>query len=290
MGAEFFLFLSQTRLSVDQLVGRAQAAEAAGFAGIAGADHLAPPLATDQPMYEALTINAWLAARTERLVHSQLVLCDAFRHPAVLARQAVTLDHASGGRFELGIGAGSVVEEFTTFGIEPKTPQARVRRLSETLDILAACWSGETFDYDGEFFHLEGARQRPVPLRKIPLVIGGAGPRMLELVAKHADWWNCMVTNLSRLDELRAQVGDARVSTQHVVAMVVHGPERETIQHRARRLFPFSGLTVGSSAELLERFAGLHELGVERFYVGFTDYAEPDTIAAFGREVISSHV
>ena len=66
------------------------------------------------------------------------MLCDAFRHPAVLARQAVTIDHASGGRFELGIGAGSLVEEFTTFGIEPKTPGARVRRLSETLKILPA--------------------------------------------------------------------------------------------------------------------------------------------------------
>jgi alkanesulfonate monooxygenase SsuD/methylene tetrahydromethanopterin reductase-like flavin-dependent oxidoreductase (luciferase family) len=288
MGAEFFLFLSQTRLSIDQLVARARAAEAAGFAGIAGADHLAPPLALDQPMYEALTVNTWLAAHTDRVVQSQLVLCDAFRHPAVLARQAVTLDHMSGGRFELGIGAGSVVEEFTTFGIEPKTPGARVRRLSETLDILAACWSGETFDFNGEFFHLEGARQLPVPLTRIPLVIGGAGPHMLRLVAKHADWWNCMVTNLTRLDELRAQVGSARVSTQHIVALVANEAERQTIEQTARRRFPFSGLIVGRNSELVDWFADLSDRGVERFYVAFSDFAEPDTIAAFGGDVIGA--
>src|SRR5262245_26226912 len=97
------------RLSMAELVERARAAEAAGFDGVAGMDHLAPPLAEDKPMYEAMTTATWLAAHTERLTVSSLVLCDGFRHPSVLAREAVTLDHASGGRFELGIGWGSVV-------------------------------------------------------------------------------------------------------------------------------------------------------------------------------------
>jgi alkanesulfonate monooxygenase SsuD/methylene tetrahydromethanopterin reductase-like flavin-dependent oxidoreductase (luciferase family) len=288
VAVEFFLFLSQSGMSMDGLVARAIAAEAVGFVGMAGMDHLAPPLAVDQPMYEALTVNTWLAARTERLVQSQLVLCDAFRHPAVLARQAVTIDHASGGRFELGIGAGSVVEEFTTFGIEPKTPGKRVRRLSETLDILRACWAGETFDYDGEFFRIVAGRELPVPLTKIPLVIGGAGPRMLQLVAKHADWWNCMVTNRSRFDELRDQIGNARVSTQQMVAFVADEAARETIEETARRRFPFSGLIVGSGSELVDWFGDMRDRGVERFYVGFTDFAEPDTLAAFGRDVIDA--
>src|SRR3954454_9840017 len=105
---EFFLFLPPMRMTMDDLVARAAAAEAAGFAGMALMDHLSPPLAAGQPMYEALTTATWLAARTERLVLGHLVLCDGFRHPAVLARQAVTIDHASNGRFELGIGWGSV--------------------------------------------------------------------------------------------------------------------------------------------------------------------------------------
>jgi alkanesulfonate monooxygenase SsuD/methylene tetrahydromethanopterin reductase-like flavin-dependent oxidoreductase (luciferase family) len=101
---EFHLFLPQMRMTFDQLVERTRAAEAAGFGGISGMDHLTPPMADDQPMYEAMTTTTWLAAHTERISVGSLVLCDAFRHPAMLARQAVSLDHASGGRFELGIG------------------------------------------------------------------------------------------------------------------------------------------------------------------------------------------
>src|SRR4051794_640649 len=156
-GAEFHLYLPQMRLSIEAMVEKAQAAEAAGFVGMAGMDHLAPPLAEQHDMYEALTTNAWLLANTERLVQGQLVLCDAFRHPAVLAREAVTLDHASGGRFELGIGWGSVVEEFTTYGVGPVAARERVQRLTETLDILRGLWAGAPFDYDGEYFHLEHA-------------------------------------------------------------------------------------------------------------------------------------
>lgn len=124
---EFHLFLPQLRLSFDRLVASARAAEAAGFRGIAGMDHLVPPGAEAQPMYEAMVVNTWLAAHTERLAVGSLVLCDAFRHPAVLARQAVSLDHASGGRFELGLGWGSWDGEFPMFGVGPAGRPARVR-------------------------------------------------------------------------------------------------------------------------------------------------------------------
>jgi alkanesulfonate monooxygenase SsuD/methylene tetrahydromethanopterin reductase-like flavin-dependent oxidoreductase (luciferase family) len=286
MAPEFFLFLP-ARIPLDGLVERARAAEAAGFIGMAGSDHLAQ-LTPGEPQYEALAVSAWLAARTERLVQGQLVLCDAFRHPSLVARQAVTLDHASGGRFELGIGAGSVPDEFTVFGVEPRAAGARVRRLAETLDILRGLWSGERFDYEGEFFRLEGARQLPVPLTSIPLVIGGSGRRMLQLVAKHADWWNCMVTDLDRLDELREQVGQAKVSTQHMVGFVRDEADREAVAHAALRRFPFSGLVVGSATELVDWFAGMHDRGVERFYVGFCDLPGPEALAAFGRDVIAA--
>ena len=131
---EFWLFLPQMRLTMDQLVERARAAEAAGFAGVAGMDHLTPPLAESQPMFEGMITNTWLASQTESLRVGSLVLCDSFRHPAVLAREAVTLDHASGGRFELGIGWGSVADELGTFGVGsqeaegPVGPAARIAR------------------------------------------------------------------------------------------------------------------------------------------------------------------
>src|ERR1700733_10875457 len=114
---EFWLYLPQMRLSLDQMVERARNAEGAGFDGIAGMDHMAPPLAENQPMFEAMITSAWLASQTERLRVGSLVLCDSFRHPAVLAREAVSIDQASGGRFELGIGWGSVVDEMRMFGI-----------------------------------------------------------------------------------------------------------------------------------------------------------------------------
>ncbi len=149
MTMEFNLFLPQMRLSFDDLVARARAAEAAGFVGITGMDHLAPPLADDQPMFEAIVTSTWLAAHTERMRVGSLVLCDAFRHPAVLARQAVSIDHASGGRYELGIGWGSVPDELATFGVGSTEPRERVARLRESLEIIRALWAGEVVDYDG---------------------------------------------------------------------------------------------------------------------------------------------
>ena len=172
---EFWVFLPQMRMTMDQLVDRARAAETAGFIGVASMDHLAPPGAEASPMFEAMITNAWLAGRTEQLHVGSLVLCDSFRHPAVLAREAVSLDHASGGRFELGIGWGSVADELRAFGIGSPEPKARLSRLRESLEIITALWAGETVDYEGEHFHLQGAQQQPGPLGRIPIVIGGAG-------------------------------------------------------------------------------------------------------------------
>src|SRR5437868_6035956 len=215
---EFHLFLPQLRMTMDSIVERAQAAEAAGFAGIAFMDHLAPPAAEGHPMFEAMTTASWVAAHTSRLDVGHLVLCDSFRHPAVLAREVVSLDHASGGRFELGIGSGSVAPELKTFGVE--VDGKRVDRLAETLEVLKALWTGEPVDYDGRFHHLRGAQQLPVPTRPIPILIGGAGPTTMKLVARHADWWNLPGTDAHRLADLRPAAGAARASLQTIVAYV----------------------------------------------------------------------
>ena len=143
---------------------------------MSGMDHLVPPLAFDQPMYEAMSTNMWLAAHTSTLKVGSLVLCDAFRHPAMLAREAVAIDNASGGRFEFGIGSGSVEDEFATFGVGPASARDRTTRLGETLEVLRRIWSGETFSFDGEYFTITEGRQLPTPLEHIPIVVGGAGP------------------------------------------------------------------------------------------------------------------
>lgn len=282
---QFHLFLPQMRLTFEQLTERARAAESAGFDGIAGMDHLAPPGAEDQPMYEAMVTNAWLAAHTKRLTLSTLVLCDAFRHPAMLAREAVSIDHASGGRYELGLGWGSVPAEFEVFGTGSTEPRQRVRRMKETLEVLHALWAGETVDYDGEFHHLRSAFQAPAPLHRIPIVIGGAGPKTLELVATHADWWNLHTGIIDKLDEMRPRAGTARVSIQQMVGFVPAADERATVQELAERRFGRRGVVVGDANELVDHFGRLGEQGVERVYTWFTDFARPETLAAFGEQV-----
>jgi alkanesulfonate monooxygenase SsuD/methylene tetrahydromethanopterin reductase-like flavin-dependent oxidoreductase (luciferase family) len=290
-GPEFHLFLPQMRMSMPILVARARAAEESGFTGIALMDHLVPPLAERHEMWEAMSTAAWLLSATERLTVSHLVLCDAFRHPAVLAREAVTLDHASGGRFELGIGWGSVPAEFETFGVHPSEAKARAARFGETLDVVRALWSGEQFDYAGEFHTMTAAMQRPAPLTRIPVIVGGAGARTLRQVAKHADWWNLPVYALDRLDELRPAAGDARVSTQEVIGFVPSEAQRAEVTAVAEKRFGATGIgrtvTIGTADELRAHFAARRERGVERFYVWFLDFGDPETLATFGRDVIT---
>jgi alkanesulfonate monooxygenase SsuD/methylene tetrahydromethanopterin reductase-like flavin-dependent oxidoreductase (luciferase family) len=286
---EFHIMLPQMRMSMDAIVSRAQAAEEAGFTGMVFMDHLAPPMAEDKPMYDAMATAAWVLANTSRLTVGHLVLCDAFRQPSVLAREVATLDNASGGRFELGIGAGSVPDEFETFGITPT--DRRVSRLAETLDVLQLLWSGERVDYDGEFRHLSGAQQLPTPVRKIPIVIGGTGPRMMELVAQHADWWNLPSDNADRLEELAPLAKPARLSVQHVVGYVPAGGDRDEIAAATQRRFGWlseAALAFGTGPELVEHFAAWRDRGVERFYTWFTDFAPVETIAGFGADVIGA--
>jgi alkanesulfonate monooxygenase SsuD/methylene tetrahydromethanopterin reductase-like flavin-dependent oxidoreductase (luciferase family) len=282
----FHLFLPQMRMPVDVVVDRALAAEAAGFEGIALMDHLAPPMAAQHDMWEAMTIATWLLARTQSLVVGHLVLCDPLRHPAVLARQASTLDHASGGRYELGIGWGSVPDELDAFGVGAAPARERVARLAESLDVMRALWTGEPVTYDGRFFRLRDAQQRPAPTRRIPVVVGGVGERTLEVVRAHADWWNVPIQSLGRLDELRDRVGDARVSAQVMVALVPTEADRSAVTELVARRFGGSimgeAAVVGTTDELVEHFGALRARGVERFYVWFTDFAPPETLAHFG--------
>jgi alkanesulfonate monooxygenase SsuD/methylene tetrahydromethanopterin reductase-like flavin-dependent oxidoreductase (luciferase family) len=288
---EFFLFRPQMRTPFEKLVTVAKSAEAAGFIGIAGMDHLLGPGAEDQIVYEAMVTNTWLAAHTTKLKVGSLVMCDAFRNPALLAQQVVSLDHASGGRFELGLGWGSYKNDFTYFGLEPSQPRDRVQRLRETLEVLRLLWSGEVFDFDGEFLNFHSARSATLPLGKIPITIGGAKPRTLALVRDFADWWNLDVRYLEELagsafQELRGQAGRARISIQEMVAYVPHGADRAAITKLAMQRFAYAKPVIGTGSELIEHFQRRAALGVERTYVWFCDFASAETLAGFGAEVI----
>jgi alkanesulfonate monooxygenase SsuD/methylene tetrahydromethanopterin reductase-like flavin-dependent oxidoreductase (luciferase family) len=289
MPVQFSLFLPQMRMDFATMIERAQRAEAAGFDGISLMDHLAPPALPGADMYDGFVTAAAFAAATERVRLCHLVICASFRHPAVLARMAVSLDHLSGGRFDLGIGWGSVPAELERFDVHPERPAIRSARLAETLAILSGLFTGEPFDHEGRFWTLRGAQQRPAPLGgHIPILIGGGGPKLtMPLVARYADWWNCPSYAVDRLAELTPLAGAARISTQHPVGLAANPAALDEVASTAQKRFGgWGGLLVGTPDQISEALIAEARLGVEQFFVPFTDFASPATIELFGREVI----
>ena len=165
-------------------------------------DHLVP-LRGD---VKAAALEAWtllpaLAAQTSRLRLGVMVTSNRFRSPTLLAKMAATVDIIAGGRLDFGIGAGASraelenpgVREFEAYGVPLVSPGEAVRDLAESLSIIRRMWAEvEPFDFDGKSIQLRGAVCEPKPLQKPhpPIVIGGAGDRVLRIVAEHADIWN----------------------------------------------------------------------------------------------------
>src|SRR3954468_12053456 len=136
-GVGFGLFLPQVRLSFETLLERTLVAEASGFDTVWFMDHLWAAGAPELDVLEGWTTATAVAARTSRIRVGHMVLCDAFRHPAVLAKMAVSLDRISGGRLDLGIGWGSLPDELKAFGFGSPSNADRSARLGETLEILS---------------------------------------------------------------------------------------------------------------------------------------------------------
>ncbi|MDY6807801.1 TIGR03621 family F420-dependent LLM class oxidoreductase [Gordonia sp. HNM0687] len=160
----------------------AQTAEEYGYDTFAVPDHLGNQVGPIAAL-GALT----QATSTIRLATS--VLANGWRHPAMVAKEATTIDVLSKGRLELGIGAGWMKEEFDKAGIEFESPGTRIRRLDEALTILDGLMRGETVDFAGEFYQINGLEGSPRPRQgpRPPIAVGGGGPKMLALAAKHAD-------------------------------------------------------------------------------------------------------
>ncbi|MBV8928056.1 MAG: LLM class flavin-dependent oxidoreductase [Mycobacteriaceae bacterium] len=279
--AEWFLFLPQLRIPVADIVERARVAEANGFDGVAFIDHLEAPASPGETIWEAMGVATWVAAKTDRLTIGHLVLCDAFRHPAVLAKQAVTLAEATGGRFELGLGSGSYPPELERFDVGDLKLGARIDRLSRDLKLIHEFW-GLPRPTD--------RTQEPLPTQPIPLVIAGTGPRMMGLVREYAQWWNLQCDQIGKLPQLRPHAGSARVSVQQMVGFVRRGGDRDKVIDVSNRRFGYlgAGLVCGDAAELGAHFASLADKGVERFYVWFADFAAPASLEEFAGSVIAA--
>jgi len=277
-------------MSFDRILERTLAAEEAGFDAVWLMDHFTAPMAPEVDTFEGFTVATALAARTERIRIGHLVLCDPFRHPVLLAKMAASLDVISGGRFDLGIGWGSVPAELEKFGFGPEPPVVRAAKLRESLQILDLMFAGEAFDYDGTHYQLKQAIGRPVPVQpRIPVHIGGGGPKLtMPLVAEFADWWNCPGYALDRLDDLRRLAGRARVSTQHPVGLALTSDAQARDDASAsvqKRFGSWGGVIAGTADDVAGAIAAEAARGVEGFVLQFADFGTPETIRHFMREV-----
>ena len=189
------------------------AADACGFESAWIYDHLTALGDQTQPTMEAWTLLAALAARTERIRIGVLVTDIALRHPAMLAREAVTVDRISGGRLEFGIGAGNPRSEidYRSYGITESPIGERISKLDEACQILKALWTQESVTFEGRFYQLHEAKPfiGPVQQPHPPLWIGGSGDRVLRITARYADGWNYtgpLDRFAERADYLRSQL------------------------------------------------------------------------------------
>src|SRR5262245_27769244 len=130
------VYLPQVGTTWDELRERARLCDAEGIESLWLMDHLYPPTLPQVPSFEAMTTATAIAAVTERIRIGHLVLCNGFRHPALLAKMATTLDHVSGGRFDLGLGSGSYAPEFHEFGLPFPNDRTRAAQLDETLQVI----------------------------------------------------------------------------------------------------------------------------------------------------------
>ena len=285
----FGLFLPQLRMSFATIEERVRVAEESGFHSVWLMDHLAPPGLADADCLEGWTVASALATRTTAIRLGHLVLCAPFRHPAVLAKMAATLDVISGGRLELGLGWGSVAAELKAFGVSDEPASVRAARLAETLEILELMFTGETVSYAGANYRLDGVTARPVPVSgRLPIHLGGAGTRLtMPLVSRFADWWNCPSYAVDRVTELKSLAGSARLSIQHPVGLATSAADREAVVATAKRRFgTWGGLIAGTPDEVASALAGEVALGAELFVLQFSDFWTPETIRLFAREVI----
>jgi F420-dependent oxidoreductase-like protein len=213
----FGLDVAQQRVSWDELVRRVRLAEDLGFDGVWGFDHF-QPMYGDGPgeTFEGMTTLAALASATTRIRLGLLVTGATYRHPSVLAAQALTIDHASHGRLELSLGAAWYDKEHRELGIPfPPTPE-RFDLLEDTLEIVTRLFTGEVVSYEGRRVSLHDARLQPLPVQRPhpPIWVGGTGPRRtIPLAARFADVWHAFGTpnslreTAALLERLAAEAG-----------------------------------------------------------------------------------
>ena len=308
-------------VSWPELARIARLAEDSGFDSIWVSDHLfldwrkyGGP-GDRQGTIECLTALAGLGAVTERVRLGTLALCNDLRNPGLLAKMAATLDLLSGGRLDLGIGAGWYEPEYAAAGIGFDGAGARIERLGESVELIARLLEGEEVTHDGAHYRMEGAvcLPRPQQAPRPPIWIGGKGDRLVRTAARVADGWNFSWLGSFDAYRERASFADRACEEQgrepgtfrrSVGAYVLAGRDERDLRDRHARVVErtppgvldgesfeefASKRVVGTVQEVADRLGSLEELGVEEVVVSFGvlpfQLADEDEMALFASEV-----
>jgi F420-dependent oxidoreductase-like protein len=298
----------QEDVTWEQWLALAGACEEHGLEGMFRSDHYGPLMG----MPERGSLDAWatlaaLAARTSRIRLGTLVSPATFRHPSVLAKMVVTADHVSGGRVELGLGAGWHEGEHRAHGFEfPETP-VRMERLAEQLEIVSRTWTEESFSFEGRHYQVQDLRALPKPVqrpRPTLLVGGGAGPKSLALAARWADEYNTVGVPLEELPERHGKLSEAwreagrdpETARLSLMTTCVAGRDRAEVTERVGRVLTVTGSDdsvaevidarpnwlLGTVEQLAERLQALEAAGISRVMLQHLDHRDTEMVAVLG--------
>jgi F420-dependent oxidoreductase-like protein len=265
-----------TEQSSGELLGTAEHAGRTGWDGIWVSDHFMPNGGrSSMPRLEAWTTIAAVAARVDRVRVGVLVTGNTYRHPAVLAKMAATVDHLCGGRLVLGLGAAWQVNEHEAYGIELPAAGERLARLDEACQVIRLLHSEDRSNFEGRYYRLVDAPCEPKPVqRPLPLLIGGGGEKVtMRIAARYADEWNywglpdLMAHKAEVLERHCLEIGRDPASIKRSAQAVVLMSD-DAAQLEAWRAAD-SGLPriIGTASQVAEVMARYGEVGLDEFIV-----------------------
>jgi F420-dependent oxidoreductase-like protein len=279
----------------------AQEAENLGFNSVWLYDHFHTiPVPSQEVTFECWMSTAALARDTKRVRIGQMVTCNGYRNPALLAKMASTVDAMSHGRLDFGIGAGWFEHEYRAYGYNyPEAPE-RLRYLREAIQVILAMWTQEEAVFEGKYYQVRGAINQPKGAQKphIPLLIGGSGEKVtLKLVAQYADACNIggdIPTIRRKLDILKQHcqdVGRDYTSIRRTSStLCVLGESEEAAmaslspQHQALVSFMQASSLIGTPETIRKRLAEYEALGIQELILWFPDATKLESLRLFARE------
>jgi alkanesulfonate monooxygenase SsuD/methylene tetrahydromethanopterin reductase-like flavin-dependent oxidoreductase (luciferase family) len=252
----------------------------------------------DEDGLEGWTVLTAVGAAVPRIRLTSMVSPVTIHHPIVLAKRAVSLDHITGGRATLGIGAGWQVNEHRAYGFDLRAVGERVSHFAEAIEVMHHLLHQDRVTFDGRWYHLDDAPLRPRPI-DLPLLVGTGSPRMMGITARWADEWNTwgdpqQVRERAELfvaaaEKVGRDPGTLRRSAQALVFLVDDADEAERVRADA----PAGRSLVGGPSELVDRLGEYVDQGVDCFAVpdfvlGDTAAERADTYARLHAEVLSA--